>query len=371
MYSKFTQKLDKAFHLNSNEDMSELEETKSFDNIDEDGAGDNFETPEGKTDDSAEVVLEDFTEAENANVITNEDNSDLSDSSFDTVEFISPEKLVLQDGNGATEENAASKESPTEEDDVLLEEGTATEENVTPEESAATEENVISEECAATEEYQSMMNDVMNRIDILNNVVTNDTFMQTITELSDKIDSISKCYEEKIKYDEGKQTTINRQYAELQSIREGIPYSYLKSIIKDIILTMTDLRRMTRNFKKKLENGEELSIDHVIDTYASYEDDLLDILEKNGVDTYSYELDTYEPRKQKAVKIIDTSDESLNKVVAERLMDGFIKTEYRQVEDPDTKELKVVSVENIIEKEHVNVYKYVLAETEKVNESEE
>ena len=347
MYSKFTQKLDKAFHLNSNEDMSELEETKSFDNIDEDGAGENFETPEGKTDDSAEVVLEDFTEAENANVITNEDNSDLSDSSFDTVEFISPEKLVLQDENGATEENAASEES------------------------AAAEENVTPEESAATEEYQSMMNDVMNRIDILNNVVTNDTFMQTITELSDKIDSISKCYEEKIKYDEGKQTTINRQYSELQSIREGIPYSYLKSIIKDIILTMTDLRRMTRSFKNKLEKGEELSIDHVIDTYASYEDDLLDILEKNGVDTYSYESNTYEPRKQKAVKIIDTSDESLNKVVAERLMDGFIKTEYRQVEDSDTKELKVVSVENIIEKEHVNVYKYVPAETEKVNESEE
>ena len=347
MYSKFTQKLDKAFHLNSNEDMSELEETKSFDNIDEDGAGDNFDTPEGKTDDSAEVVLEDFTEAENANVITNEDNSDLSDSSFDTVEFISPEKLVLQDENGATEENAASEES------------------------AAAEENVTPEESAATEEYQSMMNDVMNRIDILNNVVTNDTFMQTITELSDKIDSISKCYEEKIKYDEGKQTTINRQYSELQSIREGIPYSYLKSIIKDIILTMTDLRRMTRSFKNKLEKGEELSIDHVIDTYASYEDDLLDILEKNGVDTYSYESNTYEPRKQKAVKIIDTSDESLNKVVAERLMDGFIKTEYRQVEDSDTKELKVVSVENIIEKEHVNVYKYVPAETEKVNESEE
>ena len=347
MYSKFTQKLDKAFHLNSNEDMSELEETKSFDNIDEDGAGDNFETPEGKTDDSAEVVLEDFTEAENANVITNEDNSDLSDSSFDTVEFISPEKLVLQDENGATEENAASEES------------------------AAAEENVTPEESAATEEYQSMMNDVMNRIDILNNVVTNDTFMQTITELSDKIDSISKCYEEKIKYDEGKQTTINRQYSELQSIREGIPYSYLKSIIKDIILTMTDLRRMTRSFKNKLEKGEELSIDHVIDTYASYEDDLLDILEKNGVDTYSYESNTYEPRKQKAVKIIDTSDESLNKVVVERLMDGFIKTEYRQVEDSDTKELKVVSVENIIEKEHVNVYKYVPAETEKVNESEE
>lgn len=359
MYSKFTQKLDKAFHLNSNEDMSELEETKSFDNIDEDGAGDNFETPEGKTDDSAEVVLEDFTEAENANVITNEDNSDLSDSSFDTVEFISPEKLVLQDENGATEENAASEESA------------AAEENVASEESAAAEENVTPEESAATEEYQSMMNDVMNRIDILNNVVTNDTFMQTITELSDKIDSISKCYEEKIKYDEGKQTTINRQYSELQSIREGIPYSYLKSIIKDIILTMTDLRRMTRSFKNKLEKGEELSIDHVIDTYASYEDDLLDILEKNGVDTYSYESNTYEPRKQKAVKIIDTSDESLNKVVAERLMDGFIKTEYRQVEDSDTKELKVVSVENIIEKEHVNVYKYVPAETEKVNESEE
>ena len=169
---------------------------------------------------------------------------------------------------------------------------------------------------------------------------------------------------EKIKYDEGKQTTINRQYSELQSIREGIPYTYLKSIIKDIILTMTDLRRMTRSFKSKIEKGEELSLDHVIDTYASYEDDLLDILEKNGVTAYSYESEVYEPRKQKVIKIIDTDDEKMNKVIAERLMDGFIKTEYMQVEDPETKEKKIVSIENIIEKEHVNVYKYVPSEIE-------
>ena len=64
---------------------------------------------------------------------------------------------------------------------------------------------------------------------------------------------MAKNYDEKIKYDEGKQTTINRQYSELQSIREGIPYTYLKSIIKDIILTMTDLRRMTRSFKSKID----------------------------------------------------------------------------------------------------------------------
>ena len=35
-----------------------------------------------------------------------------------------------------------------------------------------------------------------------------------------------------------------------------------------------------------------------------------------------------------------------------------------KVEDPETKEKKIVSIENIIEKEHVNVYKYVPSEIE-------
>lgn len=38
----------------------------------------------------------------------------------------------------------------------------------------------------------------------------------------------------------------------------------------------------------------------------------------------------------------------MNKVIAERLMDGFIKTEYMQVEDPETKKKKIVSIEILL-----------------------
>lgn len=352
MQRKYMQKLDKAFHAKSDEDMSELEETKSFDNIDTDNVGgcwdkDMAKEPEKGIYDSFENNIYDSTETVK-----------LENSEIDMADHVPNSKnKVLDDGEYA--EKVKDSRAFVNED---IEEMCADQMDIA--ESEETDYLEIQEETAATEDEQHLIDNMVSRIDVLNKVVTNESFMQAISSLSDKIDSLAKNYDEKIKYDEGKQTTINRQYSELQSIREGIPYTYLKSIIKDIILTMTDLRRMTRSFKSKIEKGEELSLDHVIDTYASYEDDLLDILEKKGVTAYSYESEVYEPRKQKVIKIIDTDDENMNKVIAERLMDGFIKTEYMQVEDPKTKEKKIVSIENIIEKEHVNVYKYVPLEIE-------
>lgn len=352
MQRKYMQKLDKVFHAKSDEDMSELEETKSFDDIDIDNVSgcwdkDMAKEPEKGIHDSFENNFYDLTETVK-----------LENSEIDMADHVSNLKnKVLEDGEYA--EKVEDSRAVVNED---IDEMCTDQMDIV--ESEETDYLEMQEETAATEDERHLIDDIVSRIDVLNKVVTNDSFMQAISSLSDKIDNLAKNYDEKIKYDEGKQTTINRQYSELQSIREGIPYTYLKSIIKDIILTMTDLRRMTRSFKSKIENGEELSIYHVIDTYASYEDDLLDILEKNGVTAYSYESEIYEPRKQKVVKIIDTEDENMNKVIAERLMDGFIKTEYMQVEDPETKEKKIVSIENIVEKEHVNVYKYVPSEIE-------
>ncbi len=350
MQRKYMQ--DKGFHVKADEDMSELEETKSFDNIDANNVGESYDREmikepgeraqnlsENIIDESVETTKSENNEVDMADYVPDPRNEVLD-------EVVCAEKI--EDSRDAVNENV----------------GEMSEEQLNTVESEKTDYLELQEETSATEDYHHLIYDMVSRIDVLNNVVTNESFMQAISGLSDKIDNLAKNYDEKIKYDEGKQTTINRQYSELQSIREGIPYTYLKSIIKDIILTMTDLRRMTRSFKSKIEKGEELSLDHVIDTYASYEDDLLDILEKNGVTAYSYESEVYEPRKHKVIKIIDTDDEKMNKVIAERLMDGFIKTEYMQVEDPETKEKKIVSIENIIEKEHVNVYKYVPSEIE-------
>lgn len=350
MQRKYMQ--DKGFHVKVDENMSELEETKSFDNIDANNVGESYDREmikepgertqnlsENIIDESVETTKSENNEVDMADYVPNPRNEVLD-------EVVCDEKI--EDSRDAVNENVEEM----------------SEEQLNTGESEKTDYLELQEETSATEDYHHLIDDMVSRIDVLNNVVTNESFMQAISGLSDKIDNLAKNYDEKIKYDEGKQTTINRQYSELQSIREGIPYTYLKSIIKDIILTMTDLRRMTRSFKSKIEKGEELSLDHVIDTYASYEDDLLDILEKNGVTEYSYESEVYEPRKQKVIKIIDTDDEKMNKVIAERLMDGFVKTEYMQVEDPETKEKKIVSIENIIEKEHVNVYKYVPSKIE-------
>lgn len=323
MQRKYMQ--DKGFHVKADEDMSELEETKSFDNIDANNVGESYDREmikepgeraqnlsENIIDESVETTKSENNEVDMADYVPDPRNEVLD-------EVVCAEKI--EDSRDAVNENV----------------GEMSEEQLNTVESEKTDYLELQEETSATEDYHHLIYDMVSRIDVLNNVVTNESFMQAISGLSDKIDNLAKNYDEKIKYDEGKQTTINRQYSELQSIREGIPYTYLKSIIKDIILTMTDLRRMTRSFKSKIEKGEELSLDHVIDTYASYEDDLLDILEKNGVTAYSYESEVYEPRKQKVIKIIDTDDEKMNKVIAERLMDGFIKTEYMQVEDPETK----------------------------------
>lgn len=52
-------------------------------------------------------------------------------------------------------------------------------------------------------------------------------------------------------------------------------------------------------------------------------DDIVELLENNGVELYSEESDAFNPRTQRAKKIVPTEDASLNNTIAERLEKGY------------------------------------------------
>lgn len=175
MQRKYMQ--DKGFHVKADEDMSELEETKSFDNIDANNVGESYDREmikepgeraqnlsENIIDESVETTKSENNEVDMADYVPDPRNEVLD-------EVVCAEKI--EDSRDAVNENV----------------GEMSEEQLNTVESEKTDYLELQEETSATEDYHHLIYDMVSRIDVLNNVVTNESFMQAISGLSDKIDN--------------------------------------------------------------------------------------------------------------------------------------------------------------------------------------
>lgn len=164
-------------------------------------------------------------------------------------------------------------------------------------------------------------------------IVSNEEVLEAIAE-------IKSLFLTKIEKDTAKNQMYNNMKDELDAYKSGIDAKIFKNIIKDLLIYVSDMHRMVRNYKNQIRNNNEVKSEDVIDVLDAFESDMIDLLEEYSVVKYEHEEKVFEPRKQRALKIIKTSDESLDKQIAERLVPGFMMDD------------------RILEKERVNVYRY-------------
>lgn len=127
---------------------------------------------------------------------------------------------------------------------------------------------------------------------------------------------LSKRFENKILVDEHKNALFDKMYNELQSYKTDI-YS---KILKPFVLSTITLIDDTKSFLSKLGENDSQKAENYL---RGITEDLIDILEINGVDIYEEETDVFNPRTQKAVKIVPTDNPDLDKLIACRVRKGY------------------------------------------------
>ncbi len=140
--------------------------------------------------------------------------------------------------------------------------------------------------------------------------------VKDLAGIKDKLDELTRIFERKIENDTHKAALFDKMYDELQSYKADI---YAK-ILKPFVLSTITLIDDTNAFLGKLEENDSRKAEKYL---RGIPDDLLDILELNGVETYEEEGETFNPRTQKAMKSVVTDNPDLNKHIAKRLRPGY------------------------------------------------
>ena len=118
-------------------------------------------------------------------------------------------------------------------------------------------------------------------------------------------------FDDKIKYDASREQLIERLHAELQEYKEDLFLKILKSMALDLITLHDNLGKWTAT-----DGVAPVSL-------ADVQGDVEDVLDRNGFETFVVAEETFDPRRQRALRKVPTSDAALDKRIAERLRKGF------------------------------------------------
>jgi molecular chaperone GrpE len=150
---------------------------------------------------------------------------------------------------------------------------------------------------------------------------TNDTvLMDAVQQLLGAMEQLRQDFDAKIKYDAGKERQIDSLHSELQAYRTGLYFKILRPVILDLISMHDDLSRLIDG----IPSGEGMvSVAQVLKNLQSFQSTIEEILQRNGVEPYSVEGETFVSGRQRALQAVETTESSLDKQIARRVSKGF------------------------------------------------
>ena len=141
-----------------------------------------------------------------------------------------------------------------------------------------------------------------------------------IKKLTEQVTGLGKLFEAKILHSDHEKRIVDQMHKELQKYREDMYSQLVRPILLDIIEIRDSILKISSAHNSKPEDEQNIPLK----TFELYAFDVQEILEKNNIEVYKSESNSvFVPVKQRAVKKIPTTDETLHGKVAESLSDGY------------------------------------------------
>lgn len=141
-------------------------------------------------------------------------------------------------------------------------------------------------------------------------------FKQMIQSVRDlKVD-----FEEKIKYDESKERTINLLHQELQDYRNDLNLTYLRPLAMEFVVLYDNITKIASQYKTI---GGIQPTETVADDFEGLLQDIEDSLARYGFEIYQTDLEHVDRILQHVQKTVPTSNPELDRQIAMRLRKGL------------------------------------------------
>jgi molecular chaperone GrpE len=145
--------------------------------------------------------------------------------------------------------------------------------------------------------------------------------MAAMQHLIGTMEQLRQEFDTKLLYDASKERQIDSLHNELQAYRAGLHFKILRPVILDLISMHDDLSRMIEGIPHT-EDGM-VPAARVLKNLASFQVTIEESLQRNGVEPYSLESDTFVSGKQRVLQAVETTDSSLDKQIERRVRKGF------------------------------------------------
>ena len=142
---------------------------------------------------------------------------------------------------------------------------------------------------------------------------------ENMQDLLKEMSELRQDFNVKVKYDESKERLITNLHKELQFYRDGFHFRILKPMFIDLISLYDDLSKFIDGFPQDSSAPNTQLIRHLV----LFQEAIEDMLHRNGVDTFTCEQETFQPSKQRNLRVITTSDPTQDKRIARRVRPGL------------------------------------------------
>lgn len=127
---------------------------------------------------------------------------------------------------------------------------------------------------------------------------------------------LSEKFDKKIAVDKHKNELFDKMYDELNSYKTDIYSKILKPIIMDLIMYIDDTNKILRDIEK--DNAEK-----IFKVLKDVPEDLLEVLERNGVEAFHENTEIFNAKTQRVLKTIPTDDPEMDDKIESRIRQGY------------------------------------------------
>jgi molecular chaperone GrpE len=135
-----------------------------------------------------------------------------------------------------------------------------------------------------------------------------------------RLDALQTLFEREIRAEERREKVVDRLHAELQEYKQDLLLNVLRPVFIDLIQFHDNIGKMVAAQPVGAEDAEAARL---LDLMGSFQQEIEDILYRQGVEPFAEEGDGFDPRRQRAASTVPTDDPALAKTIAARLRKGF------------------------------------------------
>jgi molecular chaperone GrpE len=136
--------------------------------------------------------------------------------------------------------------------------------------------------------------------------------------LGKRLDALQTLFDREIRAEATREKVVDRLHAELQEYKQDLLLNTLRPVFVDLIQLHDDIDKLIH-----AQDNAEGEVARLLGLMRGFQQAIEDILYRQGVEPFTGDGPTFDPRRQRAVATVPTDDPALAKAVAARHRKGF------------------------------------------------